>query len=295
MSGHLEIVKRLKPDPKRDDLSHMLERASFRAHPDLIGYLLDLGANPNDKPDGGSSVLDGCIQRLGWEDFDRVLYGGGRYHKTAAYKVSNTREAIRTLVARGAKWSPDAYGLSQARRIFLGIDAEVTVEFAGLLLNHRACDEALLHKFLRTPAMQLHISACERQLARLGLTQDGRRRVDVQTPTGTRTPSALRHSEARSQQPPTPSWYMLSRYDRKTLYKEVWAEPTQKVAARYGVSDVALSKACKQLNIPKPPRGFWAKKAAGQPVPRRPKLMPMNAENRNQHDRLRSLPRQIPD
>jgi hypothetical protein len=28
------------------------------------------------------------------------------------------------------------------------------------------------------------------------------------------------------------------------LYEEVWTEPTQKVAQRYGVSDVAIAKAC---------------------------------------------------
>jgi hypothetical protein len=48
------------------------------------------------------------------------------------------------------------------------------------------------------------------------------------------------------------------------LYEEVWTEPTQKVAQRYGVSDVAIAKACSLLDIPKPPRGYWARKAAGQ-------------------------------
>ena len=54
-----------------------------------------------------------------------------------------------------------------------------------------------------------------------------------------------------------------SRYDRQRLYDEVWTEPTQQVAQRYGVSDVAIAKACALLDIPKPPRGYWAKKAAG--------------------------------
>jgi hypothetical protein len=30
----------------------------------------------------------------------------------------------------------------------------------------------------------------------------------------------------------------------------------QRVAQRYGVSDVAIAKACTLLNIPKPPRGY---------------------------------------
>ena len=52
-------------------------------------------------------------------------------------------------------------------------------------------------------------------------------------------------------------------YDRETLYEEVWAEPVRTVAERYGVSDVALAKACRRLKVPLPGRGYWAKKKAG--------------------------------
>src|SRR5207249_2011147 len=67
-------------------------------------------------------------------------------------------------------------------------------------------------------------------------------------------------------------------YDRRRLYEQVWSEPTQKVAARYGVSDVAIAKACRHLRIPKPPRGYWAKKAAGVAVPAQPPLPPVTTD-----------------
>lgn len=38
------------------------------------------------------------------------------------------------------------------------------------------------------------------------------------------------------------------------------------VAADFGISDVALKKICDRHRIPSPPRGYWAKKNAGQPV-----------------------------
>ena len=63
--------------------------------------------------------------------------------------------------------------------------------------------------------------------------------------------------------------------DRRQLFDEVWSLPTQKVAAQHGVSDVAIAKTCKRLKIPKPPRGYWAKKAAGLPVPDQPTLPPL--------------------
>lgn len=56
-------------------------------------------------------------------------------------------------------------------------------------------------------------------------------------------------------------------YEREKLYKEVWAEPMIKVAQRYNVSDVALKKTCKKLNIPVPGRGYWSKIYAGEKIP----------------------------
>ena len=60
----------------------------------------------------------------------------------------------------------------------------------------------------------------------------------------------------------------MDKYDRNKLYEEVWHEPVSTVAKRYGVSDTALAKACRRLNVPLPPRGYWAKVKSGQPVTR---------------------------
>jgi hypothetical protein len=59
-------------------------------------------------------------------------------------------------------------------------------------------------------------------------------------------------------------------YDRDVLYEEVWAEPVEAVAKRYGVSGVALAKTCRRLHVPLPGRGYWAKKAHGQSPPKPP-------------------------
>ena len=58
----------------------------------------------------------------------------------------------------------------------------------------------------------------------------------------------------------------MVQYTRETLYEEVWNEPVSTVAKKYGVSDVAIHKICKSMDIPVPPRGYWAKKRAGQNV-----------------------------
>lgn len=64
--------------------------------------------------------------------------------------------------------------------------------------------------------------------------------------------------------------------DRETLFQEVWSEPAATVAQRYGVSGAALAKWCTKLEIPRPQRGYWAKKAAGKKVPAPPPLPEIN-------------------
>lgn len=51
---------------------------------------------------------------------------------------------------------------------------------------------------------------------------------------------------------------------REELYELVWSKPSQIVAKDFGISDVALGKICRKLVIPKPPRGWWARKLAGE-------------------------------
>lgn len=58
---------------------------------------------------------------------------------------------------------------------------------------------------------------------------------------------------------------------RTELYEKIWTEPIAKLAPRYGLSNVGLAKICKRNKIPRPPRGYWAKKQFGN-APRRTPL-----------------------
>jgi hypothetical protein len=85
----------------------MLQRAAYYAHHDILAYLLELGANPNDKADGGSSALDVCIKHLGWEDFSRKHEYGAK-DLAPGCKASRGREAIKVLLRYRATWRPEA-------------------------------------------------------------------------------------------------------------------------------------------------------------------------------------------
>lgn len=57
---------------------------------------------------------------------------------------------------------------------------------------------------------------------------------------------------------------------RQELYAIVWARPMVEVAKEFSLSDVGLAKRCRAVGVPVPPRGYWARVAAGQSPARTP-------------------------
>lgn len=64
------------------------------------------------------------------------------------------------------------------------------------------------------------------------------------------------------------------RLTREELYNRIWAISAVRLAKELGVSDVAIAKACRKHEIPKPPPGYWAQLAVGK-APARPPLPPL--------------------
>ena len=246
-AGHVEALKKLKPEAGRDDLSDLLQCAAISGHRDTLQYLLELGANSNDKVNGASSALDKCLWHLNFGPFD--VYRSKRLR--SRYDVDRALECVGKLVAHGAIWRPASEEEKNSlRRALYGCESSVTIDLLRLFLNYNACSSDAVQELLRTPRMKQHLSTETWPLARLGLKLETR--------------------QARKPQPPPAA--LLNRFNRAQLYEELWTEPTRTVAKRYGVSDVWLSKVCKALQVPRPGRGYWAKKTAGQPVGKRPRL-----------------------
>lgn len=61
---------------------------------------------------------------------------------------------------------------------------------------------------------------------------------------------------------------------REEIHAKIWKLPAASLAKEFGVSGSMLARICTHLNIPRPPRGYWAKKQAGHKVAKQklPKL-----------------------
>ena len=120
---NLDVLKKLKPDPKTDDLSRILDGAAIWERREALEYLIQIGANPNDKPNGGSSALDTALRHLGFARFHHLH----SKQLKSKYDVSRGLECARQLLAHGATWNPsEAYDVNSLRRTLLECEPEVT-------------------------------------------------------------------------------------------------------------------------------------------------------------------------
>jgi hypothetical protein len=59
--------------------------------------------------------------------------------------------------------------------------------------------------------------------------------------------------------------------NRAELFERVWSLPVTKLAEEWGITGTGLKKVCRRVQIPVPPRGYWAKLKAGHRL-KRPSL-----------------------
>ncbi len=71
---------------------------------------------------------------------------------------------------------------------------------------------------------------------------------------------------------------IVIRFNRETLYKELWEISASGVAKKYNISPIKLKAACLQSSIPMPDQSYWAKKHMGQDVTCLMKPLPVSDE-----------------
>ena len=257
---NVDVLKKLKPDPSRDNLTKLLNCAAGLSRKEIVKYLLELGAHPNDKANGASTAMDRCMLHLPHESVDALIHR----RQVSSWEVHRSMESLGELVKHGAIWQPDdSRQMDYIRRGLYQVNPEVTVDLLELFIKTKCCSSETIQSLLRTPRIRQHLKPHGQRLLRL--------RLDLRTPREKAERARIEAEQAQIKAT-RQAFVLASRYNRERLYEEVWSEPVIVVAKRYGLSDVGLAKICKKLNIPRPGLGYWAKKAAARPVGKPPPL-----------------------
>ncbi len=218
--GDLEMLKKLRPDPARDDFDD-LYRPARSQH--AVQYLAAMRL-----PVDLTSILQ----------FHLLFIAPGPLRSYSSIW------ALEAILASGIQWrESDRDKLSHVRRSLAKIRDDDFKTVLRLLGKPAICDPGTFAELTRTKPMQERLLALHLIWPKMS--------------------EAEKLEGARER--------LGCRYDREKLYGQVWAEPMQRVAASYGISDVRLGKVCRILHVPVPPRGYWARLRSGQEM-RRPQL-----------------------
>jgi hypothetical protein len=157
--GHVEILKRLGPDPARDDFDKLYCRA------------------PNDKVVEvlARSALPGDTSRVVTRQLACLVY--------APLRGEQPVEALRALFEAGVRWrtgSPEEIG--QARRDILRTDDWTFLSVVKLLATDNYCSDEVLTELARTSAIRKRM----RKLELIPATPTGRSEFDRSRPTRAR-------------------------------------------------------------------------------------------------------------
>lgn len=148
--GKLEIIKRLKPDPVRDNLNHLLSQAAWRLNPDLVQYFTNLGADINSNDEEGRALHGKVISDLSWR-LEPNAWGSGGMTRADAIKFTHHWFSL------GAKWSPGREDYRDFRRCFSLMSAIEGYEFIKLLRVREVIPGDALGEVLDTPKLRQHL------------------------------------------------------------------------------------------------------------------------------------------
>lgn len=137
--GNLKILKTMKLEPGKDDLNALLEFVYVKEDMHIAYYLLKLGADVNNKPNGGSILLERCLCT-------------GRLRLTCDHDIDETYDSpqvkvVRDLISKGARLIPnDKYVVWEIRRVLAYSSSKDYREIINLLSS--CTDQEIISKII---------------------------------------------------------------------------------------------------------------------------------------------------
>lgn len=127
---------------------------------DILRWLLEKGAVPNDQENCGSSAIQRWLNEMSWTySFDPWT----REQSRKNIDTEGARErmkAIHLLAKHGGRWAPiDTDEIGSARRSLLKLKPDYTVEFIWIMAKYNASAAGCLQGLVSTPSMRAHVKS----------------------------------------------------------------------------------------------------------------------------------------
>lgn len=264
--GNAKLLQRLGPDPAVDDFDDLYQAA---ADGQVIEFLATLKSPSN---------------------VGMIVSRQALWMQERPVGHPRSSDVLRRLFQVGARWTtstPDE--IASVRRSLLRMSPFNFEEAMKLLASRDYCSSEILRALGRTDTIRARM----RKVGFLSSPEETQR-DNAYRPTRSREVVSKFGVEpkkrAGKEEAPLISRSVLIGIwrpnvrrivlDRQALFERVWSQPVESLAKEWGLSDRGLAKACARLQIPVPPRGYWAKVRQGRTPgrPRLPAVKPHEAE-----------------
>lgn len=143
--GQFDVVKRIGIDPMRDDITALINGYCFWPNPELLEFLIKLGANVRNG-EGEDSAIRWAFSSFEWS-LDSLFRD---YSRTDA-----ALRCIEILAANGARWHPnDPYRISCFRRAIAKAPAYDAIRHLERIIKTGAIEQPFFRDLMRTPRMK---------------------------------------------------------------------------------------------------------------------------------------------
>lgn len=140
--GQFEVVKRIKIDPARDDMTALANSRCFWPNPNLLELLIKLGADVRKR----RGAINSAFSAFEWS-LDPYF----RNHS----RTEDALRCIEILAANGARWRPkDSYNFSCLRRALAKIEVYEAIRHLQQIVKTGAIDQPVFQELMRTPRMK---------------------------------------------------------------------------------------------------------------------------------------------
>jgi hypothetical protein len=141
--GQVEVVKRIKIDPVRDDVTALAQATSYIwCNPNMIELLISLGADVRNQ----TGAINSAFSAFEWS-LDPIFRSYTR--------IDEALRCIEILAAHGARWRPvDGYQFSCLRRALVKVATYDAAQYLQRIIKAGAIEQSIFQELMRTPRMK---------------------------------------------------------------------------------------------------------------------------------------------
>lgn len=159
-SGHPEIfdIKRVGYRPQHPDAFKVLKFASEHGDVVAVDKLLSHGYQPNDRPDGTSSLISGELMRpiSHWQWLDLKNFKGE--HRFNWDESVEKLKVLTLLLKSGARWRPgERAEINSMRRSLKESPPDFSAEFVWLLVKYQAAECGVVEELFKPDGFRIHV------------------------------------------------------------------------------------------------------------------------------------------